>query len=152
MIPRSWLLLPRLYLAVIFLVAVFAKLTVPVGFARVLTGFLNAVALQNASSGYKAFVQAVVLPHVGTFAALVITGELFVGLALLVGFATRAAAAVAIVLLVNYFLAKGLPPWSPASNDIADIVLSILVMVGAAGRFLGADRWLAQRFPRAVLW
>ncbi|HZT13690.1 MAG TPA: DoxX family protein [Candidatus Baltobacteraceae bacterium] len=152
MISRSILLLPRLYLGVIFLAAVYSKFTIPVGFARALTGFLNSVAMQSASPAYKAILQAVVLPHAGFFAGLVELGELFVGIALLLGLVTRFAAAVAIFLLANYFLAKGLPLWSPASNDMADIVLSIVVMTGAAGRVFGLDKYLAARYPNVALW
>ena len=152
MLPRSLFLLPRLYLSIIFLVAVSAKLTSTGGFAPRMIGFLNATALQSAAPWYQAFVRTVVLTHASLFAGLVIAGELVVGITLLVGLATRAGAAVAIVLLFNYFSAKGLPPWSPASNDIADIVLCILVVMSAAGRYFGIDQILAQRFPRAVIW
>lgn len=148
MLPRSYFLLPRLYLAVVFLFAAYAKLTVPVGFTKALTGFLSTMALQNASAPYKAFLQAVVLPHVSVFAPLVIAGELIVGITMLLGFATRAGAVVGIVLLSNYFLSKGLPIWASSSNDIPDIVLCILVLMSAAGRVFGVDQYLVQRFPR----
>ncbi len=36
--------------------------------------------------------------------------------------------AIAIALLANYAAAKGLAPWSPASNDTADIVLALVVL------------------------
>ena len=152
MISRTILLLPRLYLGVIFLAAVYSKFTIPVGFARALTGFLGSVAMQSAGPAYKAILQSVVLPHAGLFAALIEMGELFVGVTLLLGLVTRFAAAAAIFLLANYFLAKGLPVWSPASNDMADIVLSIVVIAGAAGRVFGLDNYLSARYPNVVLW
>jgi cysteine synthase len=49
-------------------------------------------------------------------------------------------------------LAKGMTPWSPASNDAADIVLAIVVGFGAAGRLWGVDAVLQQRYPRIPLW
>jgi hypothetical protein len=49
-------------------------------------------------------------------------------------------------------LAKGMTFWSPASNDAADIVLAILVGVGAAGRVWGLDAVLKRRYPRVPLW
>ena len=152
MLPRSFLLLPRLYLGIIFLVAGYAKLSAPGGFTPRMVGFLNATALQSAAPWYKAFLQNVVLTHANLFAGLVVAGELTVAVTLLLGLAARAGAAIAIVLNVNYFLAKGLPLWSPASNDIADVVLGFLVIVGAAGRYFGIDQILAQRFPRALIW
>jgi uncharacterized membrane protein YphA (DoxX/SURF4 family) len=149
---RFFLLLPRLYLAMIFAVAAWAKITAPPGFAVMLNGFLNRVALENGYGWYQAFVRGVLLPHVSTFANVVIAGELFVAIALFLGVATRLAGVVAIVLLANYLSAKGLPIWSPASNDAADIVLALLVVAGAAGRVFGIDRVLARRFPRALIW
>jgi uncharacterized membrane protein YphA (DoxX/SURF4 family) len=146
------LLLPRFYLAMIFGVAVWAKLTAPMKFSAMLGGFLNRVVLENGYGWYQAFVRGVVLPHLSAYASLVIAGELFVAVALLFGVATRLAGVVAIVLLVNYLSAKGLPIWSPASNDAADIVLALIVVAGAAGRVFGVDRMLARRYPRALIW
>jgi uncharacterized membrane protein YphA (DoxX/SURF4 family) len=71
---------------------------------------------------------------------------------MLFGLATRAGAVVAIFLLLNYLFAKGLPFWSPGSNDMADIVLALVVLFGAAGRFGGIDGSLHERFPRVPLW
>ena len=142
------LVLPRVYLGVIFAVAVYGKITAPAAFTTHMTGFLNQVALQDGFPWYQAFVRGVVLPHADVFATLVIAGETFVAISLLLGVATRLGAAVAILLLLNYASGKGMLPWSPASNDWADIVLSLVVMAGAAGRTLGLDAWLHARYPR----
>lgn len=152
MVPRTLLVLPRFYLGVIFAVAVYAKLTAPGGFQKVLAGFLGGFVMQGGFAWYKAFVSAVVLPHVDIFAYLVVAGELVVAICMLLGIATRAAALVAILLLANYLSAKGLPVWAPASNDTADIILAALVFFGAAGRTLGFDRVLHERFPRFFAW
>lgn len=151
-VPRIILLLPRLFLGVIFARAVYPKLTMHApGFAAVLPGFLQHE-LPDAHPLYQAFAQAVVLPHAAVFAMLVIVGELYVALAMLFGITTRLAACVAVFLLLNYMLAKGMNLWSPASNDAADIILAVVVALGAAGRVWGADRALAQRWPRVPLW
>jgi uncharacterized membrane protein YphA (DoxX/SURF4 family) len=147
-VPRTLLVLPRLYLGIAFAVAVYAKLTAPGGFEKSLTGFLGGFAMQSAFAWYKAFVSAVVLPHAQLFAGLVVAGELVVAICMLFGFATRAAALVAILLLANYLCSKGMPVWSPASNDVPDIILAVLVFAGAAGRALGVDGILHERFPR----
>lgn len=152
MLPRSILVLPRLFLGVIFAVAVYHKFTAgPPGFSVTLAGFLQHM-LPDAHPLYQAFVHAVVLPNVRTFAILVMAGELFVAIGMLFGVATRLASVVAVCLLLNYMLAKGLNFWTPSSNDAADIILAIVVGVGAAGRVFGVDRVLAQRWPNIPLW
>lgn len=151
MLSRAILVLPRLFLGVIFAVAVHGKLTAPAPFKVVLTGFLGQI-LPNAHPLYQSFARAVVLPNVGAVAMLVIIGELFVAIGMLFGVTTRLAALVAVCLLTNYMLAKGMNPWTPSSNDAADIILAIVVGVGAAGRVWGVDRMLAARWPRLVLW
>jgi thiosulfate dehydrogenase [quinone] large subunit len=150
MIPRAILILPRLFLGTIFLVAAYSKVTHG-SFPTHLGSFLDLV-LPGATPAYQVFARAIVLPNVALFATLVIVGESFAGIALLLGITTRLASAVVVLLLANYMLAKGMAPWSPASNDAADIVLAIVVGTGAAGRIWGIDAVLAKRYPRIVLW
>ena len=144
-VPGALLVLPRLYLGLVFAVAAWAKLSAPQGFPLVLSGFLSNVALSNGFGWYRPLVASVILPHVEVFAVLVLAAELFVAIGMLLGLLTRVAAVVAIVLLLNYACAKGLPLWSPASNDAADIVLAIVVLIGSAGRSVGLDARLARR-------
>ena len=149
---QRWLLvIPRLYLGTIFLVAAVSKITAPGGFEKALPRFLQVVALTHAPQWYQAFVQNVVMPHAGLFAALVIAGELCVGIAMLLGIGTRFASVIAVVLLANYLTAKGMPIWAPASNDAADIVLALLVGAGAAGHVYGFDGLIQSRLARARL-
>jgi uncharacterized membrane protein YphA (DoxX/SURF4 family) len=150
MVSRSVLILPRLFLGVIFSVAAYSKIAGG-GFAGHVSGFLSQV-LVNSTPAYQAFTRAVVLPHVGIVATLIVIGEAFVGIAMLAGFATRLASVVAVLLLANYMLAKGMTLWSPASNDAADIMLAIIVGVGAAGSVWGVDAALKRRYPRIPLW
>lgn len=150
-IPRAILVLPRLFLGVIFARAVYAKLLSTAPFSVVLQGFLQQV-LPNAHPAYQSFARAVVLPNIGAVAFLVVAGELFVAIGMLSGTATRLASFVAVCLLCNYMLAKGMNLWSPASNDAADIILAAVVWAGAAGRVFGVDSVLAQRWPRVPLW
>jgi len=142
----------RLYLGVIFLVAVLPKLTADPDFVPRLSGFLSNVALRQGHTFYRAFVQEVVIPHVSGFTALVVSAELVVGLLLVLGAATRLAGLLAILLLVNYMLAKGMWPWTPASNDGAFIAIALTLLLTRAGRTLGVDSYLARRWPRVPLW
>jgi len=59
------------------------------------------------------------------------------------------AGCVALFLLVNYLCAKGAVPWGPGI-DQSDIVLALIILFSNAGRTLGVDKWLADRFPE--LW
>jgi thiosulfate dehydrogenase (quinone) large subunit len=152
MLSRSILVLPRLFLGVIFARAAYGKFTAPApGFKVILGGFLQQL-LPHASPLYQSFAHAVVLPNLGLVAILVMTGELFVAVGMLFGITTRLASVVAVCLLLNYMLAKGMNLWTPASNDAADIILAIIVGIGAAGRVWGLDRILAERWPRIPLW
>ena len=142
----------RVYLGIVFLVALFPKLTAGAPFAPRMTGFLQNVALPGAHGFYRAFLEAVVLPHPELFAGLVLVGEAVAALGLVTGTATRLAGAVAALLALNYMLAKGAWPWTPSSNDAAFLVIGLVVAAGAAGRTFGVDGLLAERFPRAPLW
>ncbi len=93
-----------------------------------------------------------VLPNAGLFTVLITLGEVLAGLALLSGTATRLAAGVAVFMLLNYALAKGAWPWFPSSNDFAFLFMSLVVLLGAAGRAFGVDYYLAKRWPSVPLW
>jgi len=115
-----------------------------------LAGFLD-FAQHHAFGWYAHFLQAVVIPHAALFGTLVLWGELYVGIALVVGLTTRLAAVVALFLLTNYLCAKGRMPWQPGI-DPSDILLALIVLATAAGRYLGLDRFLHDRFPRVPIW
>gem|GEM_PF-1200469 len=142
----------RVYLGAIFLIAVVPKLMGRPDFSLRLSGFLDAVALKQGHTFYQVFVREVVISHLSGFATLVMAAELTVGLLLVLGAATRLAASIAILLLINYMLAKGMWPWMPASNDGALIAIALALLVTRAGRTLGVDSHLAWRWPRMPLW
>jgi uncharacterized membrane protein YphA (DoxX/SURF4 family) len=146
------LFLLRIYLGVIFGLAVLPKLEAGSTFPDHLRGFLTTFAMQNAHPFYQNFLSTVVLPNVALFAVLVVVGECFVAVAMLTGTATRAAGVVAMFLVTNYMFAKGLWWWIPSSNDGADFMISLALVIGAAGRTLGFDSWLARRWPRIPAW
>jgi uncharacterized membrane protein YphA (DoxX/SURF4 family) len=152
MVSRSLVVVARIYIGVIFLVAAYGKLSQRVDFVGPMTGLLNNVTLTHGYGFYASFVRSVVLPNAHLFAVLVIAAEVSVAIGMLFGLATRAAAVVAIFLLANYLSAKGIPPWSPGSNDVADIVLSVIVLFGAGGRTFGIDSALHARFPKVPFW
>lgn len=149
-LARAALVVLRVYLGIVFLVASLPKLQE--NFTPGLVGFLERVALERGHPFYREFIQQVVLPNASVFAAMVTWGELLVGVLLILGLFTRLSAVVALVLTVNYMFAKGAWFWTPSSNDAAFAAISVALLIGAAGRTLGLDAFLAQRWPRSPLW
>jgi uncharacterized membrane protein YphA (DoxX/SURF4 family) len=91
-------------------------------------------------------------PNASVLAALVPWGELLVGITLVLGLVTRFSATLALVLTVNHMFAKGTWFSSPSSNDAAFAVISLALLIGAAGRTFGLDALLARRWPRSPFW
>ena len=149
-LARGALVLLRVYLGAVFLVAALPKLQQD--FTPNLIGFVQQAALQRAHQFYRPFLEQVVLPNAPAFAALITWVELFLGVTLVLGLLTRFSAAVAVVLTLNYMFAKGAWFWTPSSNDAAFVAIALALLMGAAGRTLGLDSFLARRWPRSPLW
>jgi uncharacterized membrane protein YphA (DoxX/SURF4 family) len=141
--PRWLFVLARVYLGISFLFS-------DHGNARPneLAGFLK-FALKNGYGWYQNLLNSVVVPHSSTFGTFVVIAEIYIGIALVLGFTTRLAALVALFLLLNYMCAKGALPWGPGI-DQSDIVLALIILLSDAGRTFGIDRLVARRFPK--LW
>lgn len=149
-LARGALVLLRVYLGTIFLVAALPKLQWD--FTPGLIGFVQTVGLQAGHPFYHTFLQRVVLPNAPVIAGLVGWAELLVGVTLVLGLMTRLSASLALVLTLNYMFAKGAWPWTPSSNDAAFVTIALALLIGAAGRTLGLDAFLARRWPRAPFW
>jgi thiosulfate dehydrogenase [quinone] large subunit len=149
-VPRSLLVVLRVYLGVILLITVLGKLTRDAPFEAEMLGFLTA--MHHMTPPYLQFVKWIVVPNSSLFSYLVMTGELVAGLALLTGTATRLGAGIAMFLFLNYMLAKGRWFWSPDSEDAAVFFIALVVLLGAAGRVAGLDAYLARRWPSVPLW
>ncbi len=149
-LARGALVLLRVYLGTIFLVAALPK--IQRDFTPNLTGFVQHVGLEAGHPFYQQFLERVVLPNASFFAGLVSWAELLVGLTLILGLMTRFSASVALVLALNYMFAKGAWIWTPSSNDAAIVAIALALLIGAAGRTLGLDAFLARRWPRSPFW
>jgi len=157
--PRWTLVLLRVYLGAAFLKAATGKIGAN---WEPWPGWLAGV-IQDRLPGsfplYGGFLKGVVLPHIGLFAHGVAIGEATVGCLLLVGLATRAAAAGGILLTANYLLLNGLPQLLPGhdplfrfgSNDPVFILGCLALLIGSAGRALGVDFFLHRRFPTLLV-
>jgi thiosulfate dehydrogenase [quinone] large subunit len=149
-LARSALVILRVYLGVVFVAAALPK--IQRNATPEFIAFLEQVALQHGHPFYQEFVRAVVLPNAKAFAGLIGWGELVVGVMLIPGLLTRFWAAFALLLALNYLFAKGDWFWTPSSTDAAFIMISLALLIGAAGRTLGLDAFLARRWPRSPFW
>jgi len=80
-----------------------------------LAGFLK-FALKNGYGWYENLLNAVVVPHSSMFGALVVIAEIYVGIALVLGFTTRVAASVALFFSITC-APKARCPGVPASTN-----------------------------------
>jgi uncharacterized membrane protein YphA (DoxX/SURF4 family) len=109
--------------------------------------------LANSQDFYQSFLSSVVIPNVDLFARLVVLGESFVALTMILGLLTRAGGMVGIVLNLNYMLMKGLAN-SAGSVDRLFVLTELVMIVAAAGQVWGLDGALAPRLARipAIGW
>jgi len=149
----GWIVVPlRVYLGAAFLYAASNKVgTDKWGhWPEWMAGFAT-TQLPHTMRLYRPILTGLILPHAELFAPLVAVAEITVGVALILGGATRLAASIGIVLTLDYFLMKG-DLVVDVSNDIAFVVGLIALLATAAGRTLGVDTILARRWPRIRLW
>ena len=147
-------LLARLYLGYEFLMAGWGKFTNPVWFGSdagaALQGFVNGAVAKTACAPnvaaaachpdvqmwYASFLQSTVLPHVMVWSNAVVLGELAIGLGLIVGLCTGAAAFFAFFMSLNFLMAG-----TVSTNPILIVfALSIFAARRVAG-YWGLDRY-----------
>ena len=147
----SWIwLVIRLYLGYQWLNAGWHKLTGATPFDA--TGFLKGAIAKSvpASAGAKPVVQAwwadflqgFALPNVKLFNFLIVTGEILVGLALIVGFATLFAAVMG--MMMNFaFLLSGTTSTNP---NLLFLEIILVTLGGAYAGYIGVDYWFRPLF------
>jgi len=139
----------RLYLGYSWLTSGWGKLTG--GFDA--AGFL-ATAVNNPVKGpdgtalygwYTAFLDGFALPNVGLFNALIPLGEVLVGLGLILGCLTTAAAFFGCLMNFSFLLAGTI------SHNPTDILLSVfLLAAGLNAGYYGLDRWVIPYLRKAI--
>ncbi|MFE8702255.1 DoxX family protein [Cytobacillus sp. FJAT-54145] len=131
----------RLYLGYAWMTAGWGKITG--GFDA--SGYLgNAVANpvkgpdgNMVYSWYVSFLEGVAIPNVGLFNFLVPWGEFLVGLGLILGCLTTAAAFFGLVMNFSFFLA------GTVSHNPTDIFLGFIILAaGMNAGYYGLDRWV----------
>jgi thiosulfate dehydrogenase [quinone] large subunit len=135
----------RIYTGLFFTWNGFGKISRD-NFVDGMEGFLTAQ-LENSFAFYRPFIETVVLPNKTIFAAMVSWGELFVGLAMIVGLATRYAAAIGAILVLNFWLAKGTAVFAGTNQDVAWFMVFVVLGMVPAGKIAGLDDGLSDKLP-----
>lgn len=142
---RNWpILLLRVYTGVFFAYYGFRKI-VSGSFADGMAGFLSSRA-EDSVGWYRMVVEAVIVPMQGLFAFLVAYGELALGMALIIGLATRYAAFAGAFMVLNFWLAKGQGVLDSQNHYVIWFVILIVLGGLHAGRVLSVDQKLVKRF------
>jgi thiosulfate dehydrogenase [quinone] large subunit len=149
-LARAALVVLRVYLGIVFFLASVPRFQQDP--APEFSWFLEQVAMQRGHPFYQEFVRRVVQPNAASFAAVITWGELLVGVMLVLGLLTRFSAVFALLIPLSYMFAKGAWFWTPWSSEAAYVAIALALLIGAAGRTLGLDAFLARRWPRSPFW
>lgn len=161
--PAQWLATLRIVVGLWFLKGVVTKLSVTLawGFLPVPTAsgrwlhtmpiLIAKYADGNPIGFVKDFLQLTVIPHSPLFAQLTAFGEAAVGIGLTLGLLTPVAAALGLVLVLNYGLAT---QWMGFSQQGFHVVLAACMVAfffSRAGRTWGLDARVRERWPASWL-
>jgi thiosulfate dehydrogenase [quinone] large subunit len=134
----------RVYTGVFFLYYGFGKIRNP-DFADGLAGFVTSK-LESSVGFIRPFLESVVLPNKGLFAFLVSWGELAIGIALIVGLATRWASIAGAIMVAAFWATKGQGFLDAQNHDVIWFMIFVVLATIHAGRAHSVDERLAQRF------
>ncbi len=111
-----------------------------------------AAAANDPWAWHRGFILNTVAPHAHLFAYIVSFGEMAIGLSLMAGLLVRLSSLFGLFHNLNIYFAIALPNGGPqvGLNRIY-IALEIVFIFASAGRALGVDAILEQRFPRSWL-
>ena len=142
---RDWpILLLRIYTGIFFVYYGFGKLRKD-DFVDGMAGFVN-MQLENSFGFFRPFLESVVLPNKGLFAFLVSWGELAIGIAMILGLATRYFAVAGAVMVASFWFAKGQGILDAQNHDVVWFVIFIVLAGLHAGRTMSLDQKLVDRF------
>jgi len=134
----------RVYTGVFFAFHGFGKIQRG-GFADGLEGFVSG-RLESSFGIIRPFLESVVLPNKAVFGIMVSWGELLIGLALIVGLATRYASIAGAVMVAAFWFTKGQGFFEGQNHDVIWFMIFIVLAAVHAGRIHSLDAKLADRF------
>jgi len=100
---------------------------------------------------YRFFLENAVLPNVRPFSILVTIGEILLGATLVLGLLTRVSSFVGILLVLNYIFATWHCGFPYTPLNILFIAILLVLLISGAGRCLGLDSVLHERYPEIPL-
>lgn len=155
--PDYGLAIIRIVTGIWFLKSAFTKLSLPLpvvseDYINRLPKLLQKYASENPVEWYKSFLEHTAIPHAKLFATLTAYGETGVGLGLTLGLLTVFCAFVGLFLSIVYGLATHWMSPGQMGFHVLLITCMIVFLFTRAGRTLGIDRWLAQKFPQSPFW
>ena len=118
----------------------------------------GAFVTNSAWDGFRNFIATMIAPSAELFAWVLLLGSLLIGTLLFIGLLTRLAAFLAIVLTGFYLCASWaytVPLVVSGSGlvlNAALLVMSLAVLIAAAGRTCGFDALLARRSKVKLFW
>ena len=142
---RDWpIVLLRVYTGVFFLKYGWSKISRD-DFADGLAGFVSGN-LENSFGFFRPFLESVVLPNKGVFAFLVGYGEFAIGIALIIGLATRWASVAGAIMVASFWFTKGEGFLDGQNHDAIWLIVFVVLAGLHAGRVMSVDERLAGRF------
>ena len=141
---RYWpIVVLRLYAGVYFTYHGFSKFSKE-GFSDRMAGFLQS-RLESSFGFYQGIIESVILPNKDLFGFLVTWGELTMGIALILGLATRYAAFAGVFMVTNIWFAKGSGLLAGTNDDLPWLMILLVLGLIHAGRYCGLDNRLSDR-------
>ncbi len=134
----------RVYTGVFFLYYGFGKVRNP-NFAEGLAGFINS-RLEESFGFMRPFLESAVLPNKALFAFLVSWGEFAIGIALILGLATRWASVAGALMVAAFWFTKGQGILDAQNHDVIWFVIFVVLATVHAGRVHSLDERLADKF------
>ncbi len=142
---RHWpIVLLRVYTGVFFAYFGFGKISRG-NFAEGMAGFVN-MQLENSVGFFRPFLESVVLPNKALFAFLVSWGELAIGIAMILGLATRYFAVAGAIMVASFWLAKGQGILDPQNHDAIWFLIFVVLAGLHAGRTMSLDKKLSGKY------
>lgn len=109
---------------------------------------LRKFASDNPHHWYQNFLYDTAIPNAKLFAVLVSTGEVGVGLMLVLGLGTVVACVLGTIMTVNYYFATAWMGPSNAGINLYATAVFLLLLVTQAGKTWGLDAYLSVRWNR----
>lgn len=118
----------------------------PSGYAGLINSYINS---GHSPAAWKA-VMGFVASHAAIAAPMQALTEISLGVLLVIGLLTRPVAFVAFAYLASLWVSEWGTAW--IWELLVPVLASLALSVGRAGRALGVDAWLAERWPSSPWW